>query len=190
MALSPGCSIGCNMLFQTEEEERNANRNGRTMADLSQQPTSCEPDYLQTRDFSLSLSHSNLLCAFTLKQSNLYFDKSLSGFCNWLPSDWTCNVLLERMKHTYSHSRSELYFPSAEMKLSLCCIYMTLSSLLHTQVYIKLNLAVLQLLFLLTLFNSMPTTSKSRSSCILLSMLMVASLLWLFLLSILKRSQQ
>lgn len=36
-------------------------------------PTSCEPDYLQTRDLPLSLSHSNLLCAFTLKQSNLYF---------------------------------------------------------------------------------------------------------------------
>lgn len=161
MALSPGCSVA---ICCSRQQKGSANRNGRTMADLSQQPTSCEPDYLQTRDFSLSLSHSNLLCAFTLKQSNLYFDKSLPGFCNWLPSDWTCNVLLERMKHIYSYSRFELYFPSAEIKLSLWCFYMTISSLLDTQVYIKLNLAVLQLLFMLSLFNSVPTTSKSRRS--------------------------
>lgn len=77
----------CKIALQTAEGEQNANPNSRTMADLSHQPTSCETDYLQTREFPLSLSHSNLLCAFTLKQSNLYFNKSFPGFCNWFPSD-------------------------------------------------------------------------------------------------------
>lgn len=35
---------------------------------------------------TLSLTYSNFLCAFTPKQSNLYFDKGLPGFGNWLLS--------------------------------------------------------------------------------------------------------
>lgn len=72
--LSPGSS-GCTFLQNSVADSREGKSGLLTEAARQWQtdPTSCEPDYLQTRDLPLSLSHSNLLCAFTLKQSNLYF---------------------------------------------------------------------------------------------------------------------
>lgn len=45
--------------------------------------------------------------------------KGLSGLCNWLSSDWTWNVLLERMNHGHTFTLWALLYPM-KWKEALC----------------------------------------------------------------------
>lgn len=95
---SSGCIQRCKTASQTAEKVRadcwlRRPDNGRLIPLPVSQTTSKQETYLC---LYLTLISSVLS---PLNKAICTFDKSLSGFCNWLPSDWTRNVLLERMKH-------------------------------------------------------------------------------------------